>query len=123
LGALEIWLAAPGVVVQRVRGHAGLKIAQAISDFNDRLILSGVHPLIFDDWMELSGYSTEARVLLTAWAIKRRSGIRGIHVLVKSKLVAMGLAIANTATGGLAKTYASRLDFEEALGDAIRAAK
>ena len=121
LGALEIWLAAPGVVVQRIRGYGSVKIAEAIADFNDRLISAGVQPLIFDDWMELTGYSTGARVTLTAWAIQRRRRIRGIHVLVKSKLVSMGLAISNTATGGLATAYANRLDFEAALADAVGA--
>ena len=121
-GVLEIWLAAPGVVVQRVSGHAGLKIAQAIVRFNDDLISRGVEPYMFDDWMELTGYTTEARQALTTWTRQRLPSIRGVHVLVKSKLVAMGVALSNTAIGGSIQSYSDRTEFEQALDEAIAVA-
>ena len=49
LGVLEIWLAGPGVVVQRVQGQGGLQIARAIAAFNAQLIESGTKPLIFNE--------------------------------------------------------------------------
>jgi len=117
---LEIWMAATDVVVQRVKGQAGVELARAIAAFNTRLIQQGLRPHIFNDWEELTGYTSEARLELTAWTAKNVGSLQGIHVLLKSKLVAMGISVANLATGGITKSYSDRATFERVLAEAMR---
>ncbi len=119
-GRLEIWQAAPGVVVQRVIGHATKEVAAAIAAYNGRLIARGQRPLIFNDWEALVGYDSDARIALTAWTVANKQNLRGIHVLLKSKIVAMGISVSNLATGGIITAYTSRPEFERALAEASR---
>lgn len=119
-GELELWLASPDVVIQRIRGHASLPFAEAIGRFNDRLIRAGKKPLIFNDWEEMTGYDSDSRPPLTEWTARNRESLRGINILVHSKLVAMGIAVANLATGGITKTFSSRAEFEQTIAQALR---
>lgn len=68
----------------------------------------------------MTGYDSDARQALTAWTDRQRPHLRGIHILVHSKIVAMGIAVANLATGGITVTYASRTEFESVLANTVR---
>ncbi len=119
-GSLEIWTATPRVVVQRCRGHASLGFAEAITKRVDPLLARGVRPILFDDWEELTGYDVEARAHLTAWTEKNEARIAGVHMLFRSRLVAMGVSVAVLSIRNIMTTYSDRAAFERALAEAVR---
>lgn len=54
----------------------------------------------FHDWTKLAGYHSEARMALTAWLLKRRKFFSAVHLASRSRLVRMGVAVANVTLDG-----------------------
>ncbi len=117
-GTLEITTVRPGVVLQRFRGHALGPMASVIGERLDRELSRAQQIIVFDDWEEATGYESEVRIRLTAWTRERLDRIPETHVLVRSKLLAMGIAVANVAVSGKLRAYTSRAAFEAALAQA-----
>jgi hypothetical protein len=59
--------------------------------------------------------------LLTAAFLDKRKRISGLHVLVGSKLTAMGVSVANLALGGIVTSHSERPPFASALDQALTA--
>ncbi len=93
-------LRATSVVVGRVVGHGSIELGRTIR----RELATFIHecgPIsVFTDWSQVTGYDSRARNELTAWTLTNLHHFRSIHVLVHSKIVAMGLGVANLAIGG-----------------------
>lgn len=117
-GTIEIYFLSPEVVLQTATGSAELAHAQAIASTLQAAIDAGKRIVIFDDFSGLEGYTSQARIELTAWTRKNLSKIGGIHILVQSKLVAMGVAVANIALGNVS-SYTNRAAFEAAITRAL----
>jgi hypothetical protein len=113
-GKLEISSPRPGMVLQRFEGHACAPMADAIISRLDAEIVSHGTIVVFDDWAEATGYDSEVRLKLTEWTGKHETQVRETHVLLRSKLIAMGMAVANLALGGHLRTYTSRTAFDAA---------
>jgi len=77
---------------------------------------------VFFDTEAMAGYHPEFRDRMTAWHSEIKPQTRSAHVLVRSKLVAMAIAVANMVTGGLLKSHSERRSFEAALAEARRSA-
>jgi hypothetical protein len=118
-GSIEVWQPAAGVVCSRCRGHAPVGFSETLTHRLDALIKLGMHPVVFDDWEELASYDPLTRVHVTAWTAANADKLSGIHVLLKSKLVAMGVTVANVTLRGSVKAYTSRAEFEAALADTV----
>jgi hypothetical protein len=114
-GTLEITSVRPGVVLQRFRGHALPPMADAIADRLERELARFGRIVVFDDWEEATGYESEVRIKLTAWTQRHLDRIPETHILVRSRLLAMGISVANLAVGNKLRSYTSRKDFEAAL--------
>jgi hypothetical protein len=54
----------------------------------------------FLDWYEMDSYDSECRSRMTNWVVERRRNIRGFHILVRSRLVNMGVSTAALLLGG-----------------------
>jgi hypothetical protein len=72
-------------------------------------------PVVFDDWQHVTGYDSAVRQQITDWAQADKTRILETHILVRSDLVAMGVAVANLALGGHIRAYTRRDEFEDAL--------
>lgn len=121
---LELWRAAPGVIVQRARGYGTLEMAMLIARDQEAAINNGEGPLlVFCDWDGVQSYSSEARIWLTDWTEKHLASLQAIHILLHSKLLAMGVSVANLVTGGIMVPYTDRRAFEAALSEAVRAGR
>ena len=86
--------------------------------------LTGRGPVLF--FLELStmeNYDSTLRTRLTAHISQNRPRITGVHVLARSRLVAMGVAVANLALGGMITNHENLAAFQAALDRAIRDAK
>ena len=108
------------VVYEQVTGYLEKDIVSKITHPIDKLIGQGARPIIFNDWWELSGYDSDARLKLTDWIFWIRGKIVGSHILVRSKIVSMGVSIANLALGGMLTVYTDRQEFTLAYQRAMR---
>jgi hypothetical protein len=108
------------VVYMQLNGYLDKDYVTNITQPVDKLILAGMKPLIFNDWWEMTGYDTDARLKLTDWIFWIRGKIVGSHILVRSKIVSMGVSIANLALGGMLTVYTDRQEFSLAYHRAVR---
>jgi hypothetical protein len=108
------------VVYEQVTGYLESGVVAKITQPIDRLIATGSKPIIFNDWWDLTGYDTDARLKLTDWIFWIRGKIVGSHILVRSKIVSMGVSIANLALGGMLTVYTDRGEFALAYHRAMR---
>jgi len=92
-----MYLPVPGVSVVRISGRLELEFAQALTAAYDEALLSTPHMRAFMDCEQVTGYESAARGHLTEWVIRNRARVRGCWVLTGSKLVAMGITVADTA--------------------------
>jgi hypothetical protein len=120
-GVLEIWNLAPGVIMDRCAGRATAEFARGIAENIGAVIAAGHKVTVFADWELLEGYDTAARVELTEWTAKHRHEMDSVHVLLRSKIIAMGVAVGNLAAGGVTKTYVDREKWEATLLTAVGA--
>ena len=117
-GTLRVWSPVRGVVVHEFKGYLEPDSARLLIDRLERLMGTRNAIDAFNDWEGISGYDTEARVLLTEWVRRTRPRFRSIHVLVRSRLVGMGISVANLALGGMLTAHHERRSFDRAVSDA-----
>jgi hypothetical protein len=118
-GRIWFWSISPGLYATEVRGHLSVDMARHIVRYAEPLyqqgVLSGFH-----NWLEMTGYDSQSRVLLTEWVLSHRDQTH-LHIGVRSKIVAMGVSVANLALGNLIRTYSSSAAMEAALEKALLA--
>jgi len=96
-GELRILFLRRDLVVQRAAGTGSIEIAQRITQTLGAAMRRGERLHIFDDFSALDDYTSAARIELTAWTRAHLASIQSIHILTRSKLVAMGASVANDA--------------------------
>jgi hypothetical protein len=72
------------------------------------------------DAAALSSYETGFRKRWTAWMDARKP--RAVYILSNSRLVVMGIALANAVLGGTIRGFATRPEFEHAVAELGRPA-
>jgi hypothetical protein len=91
-------------------GHAGY-VAPSVKLFDTVLGFTGRIGVMFDCW-DMTGYDSEFRVQTSAWGSKHQSVLEESFMVTRSKLVAMGISVANLAVGGKIKCFSKRVDFD-----------
>jgi hypothetical protein len=122
-GRIYLYQVTPRAIYAQVVGHLDVKGAEAFKAFADRAFARAPSTDMFHDWGEMTSYDSEARSSLTRWTIVNRKSIGSVVFLVRSKLVAMGVATANLATSPLGVTLHSHTDraaFERELAKLVR---
>lgn len=110
----------PGILLQRVSGYATRPIAEAILRAADKALDEYDSLALFDDWFAVTGYEPDVRKLLTEHTARHRERMVEVHILVNSRLVAMGIAVASILVPGI-RTYSDRQAFERLLARAAAA--
>lgn len=113
-----------GVYVTIAKGHVVEAMAtDFIALLEAEMKLGIANMSFFHDWWELASYEQSARHRLTEW---RRAAPKGTtkdsHVLVRSKLVAMGVAASSIVlrmVGVDMRAYNDRAEFERALRSTV----
>lgn len=118
-GELRISLPGPTIVLVRFIGHLEASLVLHVKAPTDRLMAKGTMPAVFNDWWEMTGYDSDARIQLTEWTLKNRKRMSAAHVLTQSKIVAMGVTVANLGLGGSLAVYTDRVKFEAALQSCV----
>lgn len=120
-GTARLWTLAPNLYVTQVTGAMDGGHADLFEQYGQERIDRAAGPLVvFHDWLDMIGYTSECRTRLTRWSLDRRSAYADVHLAVRSKLVSMGVEVANLALGGLIRTHGSRASLEAALALALR---
>ena len=114
---------APGIFRTNVEGHLDVTMARHVVEAGDRVAAAAGFLVAFHDWEAVTGYETQARVVLTEWGVRLGKRVERVHLLVKSRIVAMGVAIAGLVLRGMLVSYTDRKAFEAALADRIAQAR
>jgi hypothetical protein len=118
-GVMTIERPAPHVMVVRGHGYAEAAFTGPVLAARDAIIDERGHIALFDDLERVTGYDSEVRTRLTGWASEHRRQIVAFHILTRSRLVAMGVAVASVALGGHIRAHTQRSAFERALVDEV----
>ncbi|EYF08030.1 Hypothetical protein CAP_7052 [Chondromyces apiculatus DSM 436] len=105
----------------RTWGHFDMELSErAVAMVEPRLSMTSRCFTLFLDLNELDSYDTPARVRLTAWLQSLRQRTDAIHVSTRSRLVSMGVAVANLALEGALLRYGpdNRARYDAALQQA-----
>ena len=113
-GRYDLWVPAKGLVLQRLVGHGDAELMRTMTRELDKALAEASPISIFDDFEELEGYDSEGRLHLMAWTKENWAELRMVHILVRSRVVATGLSVANVAFGGAIRSHTERPRFEAA---------
>lgn len=119
-GTLYLWRPARGLLVTCVVGVLRTDAAAAIETSVLKSASDEGRNISFHDWEEMTNYDSESRVRLTAAAQHALKHCAGIHFLVRSPIVALGVRTANLMLGGRCTLHPSRAAFERALRQLLR---
>lgn len=119
-GRMTYAFPSPGIMVNTMTGHyAADLLSFCLAGMADGI--EGGPLVMFFDWEGMTGYDVDCRREMTKWTMDRKAQIGKVHILVKSKLVAMGVSVANLLLGGdTICSYTDRPKFEGALRAACR---
>jgi hypothetical protein len=111
-GELFLWQAGPGVVAEIASGVFALPHAHKVIEFFDPIIAAGGQVQVFSDFESLAQYTREARDLLTAHSLQNRRHLEASHMLLSSRMVALGVSSYKHEMGDpLVHTYSDRASF------------
>jgi len=120
-GTLRAWALAPNVFATQGHGHMTDEHCAFIEDYGEARIREHDGKLyVFHDWMELTGYDTKTRLRLTAWAVAHRNAYEEVHIAARSRIIAMGVQVANIALGGFMRAHNGIAALEVELARVLR---
>ena len=97
-----------------VAGHGDGEAASRIVEWTSTASASG--PLhVFHDWRRMTGYDSAARERLSRHVQEMGPRIASANLLVESRIMAMGVQVANMLLGGRLVTYSAREAFAAAM--------
>lgn len=109
----------PRVFLATLRGYLDADAARALSAELERRIAASAEPLhVYWDLSAVTNYHSDVRVELTRVFAANRPKVASVVVLTQSKLVTMGVAVANLALGGLVRPVKTRAEFETLIAQA-----
>ena len=110
----------PGVVLQKAVGVLSLPLMQGFIEFFAPILTPGAGVQVFADFARLTHYTAEARDLVTTFTVERRRAMDGIHILLGSKHLALGINSFRYAVGeDLVFAYSDRGSFLGSLDKAM----
>jgi len=121
-GAVTIALLGPRVLLCDAEGHYDPPLFEHYARAMTHASQYGPAD-IFLDWEKLTGYDSESRRLMTEFVQQNRARFTCAHILVRHRLVAMGVSTASLLIGGgILEAYTERSRFEQRLR-AVRSAR
>ncbi|HEU4406147.1 MAG TPA: hypothetical protein VFS43_12860 [Polyangiaceae bacterium] len=118
-GEVRVSEPAAGVVLFVEKGYLGAAFVEKLIGVYERSVEGGGRPHVFIDGGFLTGYEPPLRADLTTWLRKNRGRLGSVHVLVRSRIVKMAIAVSNLTLGGMMHTYNERGPFQIALNQAV----
>ena len=113
-GELSVrWCESSVLVVLRDHGQGGF--SSIIRRYWDEALLRTPRVTLLADFWSMPTYDSPLRLDLTSWLLDHRPRVAELHVLTRSRIVTMGVAVANLALGGLVTNHRTRAPFDEAV--------
>ncbi len=118
-GRMTVARVAAGILHSSASGVLEPPVADALIPILEAEIAAG-HPDFehFMDWRHVTGYASEVRVRLTAWAMSASAPYPRLHILVANRMVHMGVsaaALALALAGRHLASYTSAAAFDAEL--------
>jgi hypothetical protein len=110
----RIWLETPKLLAWSIEGHGTMAVVNRVVVDLEALAPRDGEFVVFNDTERMPTYDTGFRQALTEWSDSKKGRLTMIHILTRSKVVAMGASVSNMLLGGNIKMYASRAPFEAA---------
>ena len=117
-GSLICEEAGARIVRFRFTGHVDASFAGHVQRTVETLLAGGARPHLFFDAEAATGLDTQFRVQLTPWHKRIAAQVQSQNVLLKSKIMAMAISVANMTSGHVIKPYNKRQEFEAAIAAA-----
>lgn len=108
------------IMCSTLHGRITQAVAAELADVMDRAFATAPGFSMFHNWLDVNGYDSPARPLLTGIAAKYLSTLEHTHILAASQLVRVGLATANLVLKGHITVYSSFSEFQEAFTARLR---
>jgi hypothetical protein len=121
-GRLSLWTPAASIVLARLQGYGAEAFVEPISEAFERALTSPDSIRLFFDAESLENYDSTLRTGLTDRFVRDRERLSALHVLVRSKIVSMGVSVANMTLGGMVVSHTERGAFSDAVDSALHAA-
>jgi hypothetical protein len=118
-GSVAISHPTPGVIVFTYHGHMTAEVVPFIERSVDRVLAAGHRPDLFIDLDDMTGYDSSYRQEISKWGSTFYRRFGEVRFLVRSKFIAMGIAVSNLTAGGRLKPTTRRSEFQTALDAAI----
>ena len=116
-GSLKIDVRAPGVLLFTATGHADPELGERFAGALEARLATAPHHLFFDIG-HITSYHPDVRSNITRVLLARHERLLSLHVLARSRLARMGVAVTSLAVRGL-QSYGDRARFLLALNAAI----
>jgi hypothetical protein len=113
-GSVEVWALSSHIYVTRCVGNMGDPHADLTIEYAEEMKrrAHGHGLIVFHDWLRMTGYAPGCRKRLTAWSLANLSCYASVHMALESKIVAMGVSVANLALGGIITTHSDLASLE-----------
>jgi len=118
-GRLDLFSSGP-LLVLRFSDHGEGDFAPPIMAAFDAITDRGEKPEMFFDMGRMVNYDSALRTELTTHFARHRPQIASLHVFTRSRIVAMGVSVANLALGRLITVHPDISAFGDALEETAR---
>lgn len=113
-GSIAYWELTPRLYMTQVQGVMSQEMAHLIIALAEPLYARPGRIHGFHNWLGMDNYESVCRVELTSWVLSHREQST-LHIGLRSRMVAMGVAVANLALGSLIQVYNEPKGLETAL--------
>jgi hypothetical protein len=114
-GSLALRWTEGGAIYVRGETHGDRRLTSPAVRRKDAVLAKARRVRVFYDFWEMPTYDSEMRTEWTRWLATHRASLDSLHVLARSKLVLMGVSVANLALGGIVRTHSTREPFDAQL--------
>lgn len=101
-----------GVMRQIVVGHGQAEFGPVVLKRWDAVLQHGGKIVMLLDYWDMATYDSDLRVAQTGWARRNLEKVESLHMLSRSRLVAMGISVVNLALGGIVTSHTARGTFD-----------
>jgi len=118
-GKLVISQPVLGTVLFTYDGHMIADVMPFIVSTFDQVLAQGVRADMFVNLERMTGYDSDYRRAVSQWGASVQSRCGEHHFFVRSRLLALGIAVSNLAAGGKLQVTTKRPEFEAAIARSI----
>lgn len=122
-GEARVSRPADTVVVVTVKGHSSMELYPLFVAEAEKLMASGRTIDWYADYSEMTSYDSDVRLALSEFTNVHKAKMDVVAVLVKSRIVSMGVTVASLATGGKVTSYADRAKFDASIAASVAKAR